>query len=129
MSHANTPTLSVDATQARSMAVEPLAVAVKFVGSVGGWVSVPLVTVMTFVAALLWPPLLLATRLTVYVPAAAQLWLGFWAVNVVPSPKSQFQLVALPVLVSVNATEAPTRTLVAEAVNAAVGVPDGGPWV
>src|SRR3954453_19322758 len=98
MSYAVTPTLSLDAPHARSIVDEPFAVALKLVGSVGGWTSLPPPTVMTFVAARLWPPSLLATRLTVYVPAVVQLWVGFCTVDVVPSPKSHAQLVALPVL-------------------------------
>ena len=41
---------------------------------------------------------------TVYVPAAAYAWTGFWAVLEAPSPKFHDQEAGLPVLASVNRT-------------------------
>ena len=63
-----TPTLSVEAPQARSIAVEPLAVAVKVEGVVGGDPSGSMV-MPTVAAGTLGPTPLVAVRLTVYGPA------------------------------------------------------------
>src|SRR5689334_4316313 len=40
------------------------------------------------------PTSLATASATSYVPGAAYVWLGFWAVEVVPSPKLQSQLVS-----------------------------------
>jgi hypothetical protein len=45
-----------------------------------------------------------AVRLTVYDPAEANVWLGFWAVLVAPSPKLHDHEVGDPADVSVNCT-------------------------
>jgi len=52
--------------------------------------------------AVLEAVLLLTDNVTVFDPAAVYVWLGFWAVDVVPSPKFQDQEVGLPADVSVN---------------------------
>jgi hypothetical protein len=44
-------------------------------------------------------------RFTQYDPAVAKVWLGFWEVEVVLSPKFHCQEVGLPVEVSVNCTD------------------------
>jgi hypothetical protein len=46
-------------------------------------------------------------KVTVLEPAAAKMWLGFWAVLVEPSPKFHSQEVGLPVDTSVNWTAWP----------------------
>jgi hypothetical protein len=51
---------------------------------------------------------LLTVRVTVLAPAVAKVWLGFWDVEVAPSPKLHDQDVGDPVDVSVNATAWPT---------------------
>src|SRR6056297_2958584 len=48
------------------------------------------------------PPVLLAIRQTLNVPAPAYAWAGFWLVLMLPSPKSQSHAAAEPVEVSVN---------------------------
>src|SRR5688572_14478059 len=51
------------------------------------------------------PSLSVTTRVTVKVPSPEYVWLGFVAVEVAPSPKSQLRLAMVPsasVLVSVN---------------------------
>jgi len=45
-----------------------------------------------------------AVNATVYVPEVAYVWLGFCAVDVLASPKSQAHDVGVPVEVSVNCT-------------------------
>ena len=46
-----------------------------------------------------------AVRLTVYVPEVTYVCVGFWAVDVPPSPKLHDHDVGVPVEVSVNVTE------------------------
>jgi hypothetical protein len=53
------------------------------------------------------PELLVAVKLTVFEPAVVYVWLGFWTVEVSPSPKSHCQEVGLPTDVSVNCTDWP----------------------
>ena len=53
------------------------------------------------------PELFVTVRVTVFVPAVAYVWVGFWAVLVDPSPKLHDQAVGLPVDVSVNCTAWP----------------------
>ena len=56
---------------------------------------------------LLEPVALVAVRVTVFEPAVAKAWLGFWAVDVDPSPKLHDHDVGVPVDVSVNCTDWP----------------------
>jgi hypothetical protein len=46
-------------------------------------------------------------RITEYEPSPVNVWLGFWATLVPPSPKSHCQEVGVPAEVSVNATAWP----------------------
>ena len=50
------------------------------------------------------PDVFITVSVTLYVPAAAKAWLGFWDVEVAPSPKAHCQIDGLPVDVSVNWT-------------------------
>ena len=52
------------------------------------------------------PQAFVAVSVTVYVPATAYMYVGFWSVDVFPSPKSQAQDVGAPVEASVNCTAA-----------------------
>jgi hypothetical protein len=56
---------------------------------------------------LLDPEALVTVKVTVFVPTLANVWLGFWAVLVAPSPKFQDQAAGLPADVSVNCTDWP----------------------
>ena len=76
---------------------------------------------VTDLLALLVPPALLAVRVTVNVPAAEYVWVGFSAVLVEPSPKVQDQEVGEPVEVSVNVTNWPALGLPGESVKEALG--------
>ena len=55
------------------------------------------------------PPLAVAVRETSYVPEAEYMWVGFCKLEVVPSPKFQFQEMAFPALLSVKLIEEPTQ--------------------
>jgi hypothetical protein len=57
---------------------------------------------VTVRVAVLDPVPFVAVKVTVFDPAVAKAWLGFCAVEVVPSPKSQLQEVGVPADVSVN---------------------------
>ena len=57
--------------------------------------------------AVLDPEALVTVKVTVFVPALAKAWLGFWAVLVAPSPKFQAQAAGLPADASVNCTDWP----------------------
>jgi hypothetical protein len=58
----------------------------------------------TLRVAVVEPAALLAIRVTVNVPAAEYVWLGFWSELVPPSPKAQDHAVGLPLLLSENCT-------------------------
>ena len=120
-----TPTLSIEAPQARSTLVVPLAVALKLEGFVGGAVS-GLMVMPTVAAGTLGPTPLLAVRLTVYGPAVVHVWLGFWSVELDPSPKSHSQAVGVFVLVSVKPIDRPAVWVVSDPVNDATGGWGGG---
>jgi hypothetical protein len=62
-----------------------------------------------------------AVRLTLYVPGLVYVWLGFWALELVPSPKSQLQLVGLSVELSLKETASGALPLVGLALKSAVG--------
>jgi len=67
------------------------------------------------------PALLVAVRLTEYVPAAVYVWFGFCTVAVAPSPKFHAHAVGDPVEVSLNCTAKGADPVVGDAVNAATG--------
>lgn len=56
---------------------------------------------------LLEPEVFVTVRVTVYDAVAMNVWLGFWAVLVAPSPKFHCHEVGEPVEVSVNCTAWP----------------------
>jgi hypothetical protein len=62
-------------------------------------------TTVTVLVVLFDPEALVAVRVTVLAPVVVNVWLGFWAVLVPPSPKFHSHEVGLPVDVSVNATD------------------------
>ena len=66
-------------------------------------------TVVTVIVrpALLEPEAFPAIRVTEYEPSVVNVWLGFCAVLVAPSPKFHCHEVGVPVDVSVNATARP----------------------
>ena len=70
------------------------------------------------------PFVFVAVRLTVYVPAVTYVCVGFWAVDIFPSPKFHDHEVGLPVEVSVNVTKSGFDPDVGVPVNFATG---GGP--
>src|SRR3954468_24378544 len=92
-------------------------------GGGGGGASVAVIVPVAGADA---PPALEATRRTVYVPAAANVWLGDCAVDVVPSPKSHDHDVGAPVDVSVNWTASGAVPLVGVAEKLATGGPGAG---
>jgi hypothetical protein len=59
------------------------------------------ITVIVWLA-LLEPKALVTVKVTVYDPAVAKVWLGFWVVLVPESPKFHCQEVGDPVDVSAN---------------------------
>ena len=63
--------------------------------------------IMIVLTDFLYPALLAATKVTFRNPGIEYLWEGFWAVLVVPSPKSQSQEIGLPVEASTNWTVCP----------------------
>jgi hypothetical protein len=67
------------------------------------------------------PPEFVAVSVAVNVPAVVYVCVGFWLVDVPPSPNAHAQLVGPPVLVSVKLTNSEAVPLVGLAVNAAVG--------
>ncbi len=83
----------------------------------------PMATLRVAVAE---PAALTAVRVTVNVPAAAYVWLGFWSELVPPSPKTQVHAVGLPLLLSENCTLWFAVGEDGDTVNAAAGgVPPG----
>jgi hypothetical protein len=68
------------------------------------------------------PELVVASRLTIYSPALAKAWVGFFTELVAPSPKLQDQEVGLPDVVSVNCTVWPGPGVVG------VNTKDAAPW-
>ena len=90
-------------------------------------VGAALVIVTVWPNGALVPQAFAAARVTVYVPAAAYVWAGFWSVDVLPSPKSHDQERGAFVEASVNATaelmhakEGATKLAVGSAPNASV---------
>jgi hypothetical protein len=81
----------------------------------------PTVTVRLLV---LEPAALAAVRVTVKVPAAAYVWVGFWSALVPPSPKFQDHVVGDPVDASENCTETFAEGDAGENVKEAVGLDD-----
>jgi hypothetical protein len=65
------------------------------------------------------PELLVTVKVTVFDPTVVKVWLGFWAVDVNPSPKFHCQEVGDPVDVSVNCTACPVTGEAALKVNEA----------
>ena len=65
------------------------------------------VATVTVRVAVLEPELFVAVKDTDFDPAVVKVWLGFWAVDVVPSPKFHDQAVGLPTDVSVNCNACP----------------------
>jgi hypothetical protein len=59
-------------------------------------------TTVTVRLTFLEPELLATVKVTVLAPAVAYVWLGFWRVEVDPSPKAQLHDVGPPVDASVN---------------------------
>jgi hypothetical protein len=79
-------------------------------------------TVMYEVTVLVFDPLaLVAVNFTVYVPAVTYVVEGFCKVEVVPLPRSQLQLVGLPVLRSVKFTTIGEQPDVVLALKLAIG--------
>jgi hypothetical protein len=64
-------------------------------------------TTVTVRVVLLEPEAFVAVRVTVFDPAVAYVWLGFWDVDVDPSPKLQDHAFGVPADVSVNVTAWP----------------------
>jgi hypothetical protein len=69
----------------------------------------------------LLPAVLVTVKLTVYFPALVYLCVGFWAVEVLLSPKLHDQEVGDPVLLSVNFTFKGCFPDMSDAVKAATG--------
>jgi hypothetical protein len=82
------------------------------------------VTVTALVAAFV-PDAFPTVRVTVKVPAAAYVWVGFWLVLVPPSPKFQDHVVGDPVDASVNCTDTFAEGDAGEKVKEATGLDDG----
>jgi hypothetical protein len=57
------------------------------------------------------PEALLTLSVTIFDPVVVYMWLGFWVVEVVPSPKLHDHEVGLPADVSVNCTDCPAAGL------------------
>ncbi len=74
-----------------------------------------------FVSVSALPPGPLTVRLTVYVPGAAEVWVGLCAVLVPPSPNFQAQAAMVPVEASVKATIKGAGPEVTSALKAATG--------
>jgi hypothetical protein len=88
----------------------------------------PTVRVAPTVTALLVvfvPEAFPAVRVTVNVPAAAYVWVGFWSALVPPSPKFQDHVVGDPVDASVNCTDTFAEGDAGERVKDAAGLDDG----
>jgi hypothetical protein len=79
----------------------------------------------TALLAVFAPEAFPAVRVTVNVPAAAYVWVGFWSVLVPPSPKFQDHVVGDPVDASVNCTDTFADGDAGEKVKDAAGLDDG----
>jgi hypothetical protein len=66
--------------------------------------AVRAVVTVTVRLTLLEPELLVTVRVTVFDPAVVNAWLGFWTLEVDPSPKFHCQEVGFPTEASVNCT-------------------------
>ena len=75
---------------------------------------------LDFVTELL-PAALVTVKPTVYFPAPLYVCVGFLSVEVVPSPKLHFQLVGVPVLLSLNVTFIGEFPVIGDAENEATG--------
>jgi hypothetical protein len=76
---------------------------------------------VTYTAVEPLPAAFVAVRCAVYVPAAAYVWDGFFAVDEDPSPKLQLQAVGELLEASVNCTTCPTVGGFGEKANPATG--------
>src|SRR5690606_25687508 len=74
-----------------------------------------------YVVSFVLPFELLAVRITLYVPAEKYVVDGFFSDELPPLPKSQYQLVGVPVLRSVNCTTTGEHPVVLLAEKAATG--------
>jgi hypothetical protein len=80
---------------------------------------------VTTLLAVFVPEAFPAVRVTVNVPAAAYVWVGFWSVLVPPSPKFQDHVAGDPVDASVNCTDTFAAGDAGEKVKDAAGLEDG----
>ena len=121
MVYPDTPTLSVDGLQVRLIWEYDTAVALRLVGTVGGSVSLGMVTVMDICFVTL-PVLLVAVNVYVVLAVGLTVLLLFKATD--PIPWSMDTDTAL-VVVQVNTTEEPAITVVTLALSVAVGSGSG----